>query len=335
MPKPLMVVIVVLLIAAAYLSTCWYLAWKLSAAERKHATRTPADLGFSNAERVFFETEDGLRLEGWLVPSAGERAIILVHGIYSHAWDGHAADLVGAYAKAGFDVFLFDLRGQGRSAGRLGLAWLEHRDIQGAVNMLLRRGFKPGSIGLHGTSYGAAAAVVATAQIPEIGALVADSAFADLRDVMLGETARQTSLPLAMVLPLGPGLRMMARLQFGLDLLTISPEKWIGVIERRPILLIHGDRDSVIPLEAARRLHAAAPAGTELWILTGRDHTEDMRLAPDYAEASPMREEFLDRVVRFLDHSLPPHEPDGAEVPHDTSGMRVPQDQAIGFREGT
>ena len=56
---------------------------------------------------------DRTRLAGWLIPSTGERAVILVHGIDSDAWAGAALDLARAYADAGFDVLLFDLRAHG------------------------------------------------------------------------------------------------------------------------------------------------------------------------------------------------------------------------------
>ena len=304
MRRPALALIGVLLIPVAYLGTSWYVLQVMVTAERELPRRTEAELGFPDAERLSFETEDQVLLEGWLVPSAGERVIVLVHGIYSHAWDWQAPEVVRAYRNAGFDVFVFDLRGQGRSGGTLGLAWLERQDIRAAVNLLMDRGFKAGRIGVHGTSYGAAVAVWATAEIPEVGALVADSAFADLRDVMLGEVSRQTGIPLPLTVPLGPGLRLMARNRYGFDLDDITPEKRIGAITQRPILLIHGEQDLTIPVEAAQRLHRAAPTGTELWILPGRRHTEGVWLMTNSRAESPLREVFLGRVTRFFDDSL-------------------------------
>ena len=300
-----MIFIGLLLISGAYMGMSWYILQAMVSAERKQPTQGTAELGFPDAERLSFETDDRVRLEGWLVPSTGERVIVLVHAFYSHAWDGQAPDLVSAYHNAGFDVLLFDLRGQGRSDGTLGLAWLERRDVRAAVNLLLDRGFKAGAIGVHGTSYGAAVTLSATAEIPEIGALVADSAWADVRDVMLGAIARQTGIPLRLTRLLAPGLRLMAQRRYALDLDDITPENRISTLAPLPILLIHGERDLIVPVNAAQRLHRAAPSGTELWILPGRQHTEGVRRAPDYKEESPLRAVFLQRVTRFFNDALP------------------------------
>ena len=54
---------------------------------------------------------------------------------------GHA-DIARAYVEAGFHVLVFDPRANGRSKGdHYGLGWLERRDVRGAVNLLLSRGF--------------------------------------------------------------------------------------------------------------------------------------------------------------------------------------------------
>ncbi len=251
-----------------------------------------------------FGASDGVRLAGWLVPSFGDRVIVLVHGIYSHAWDGQAPDVARAYHDAGFDVFLFDSRGQGRSGGTLGLGWLERQDLHAAVNLLLARGFKAGKIGFHGTSYGAATALLAAAEIPEVEAVVADSAFADVRDVMLGEVARRTGLSVRWTRLLAPGLGFIARWRFGMNPDQTSPEKAMVAISPRPVLLIHGEQDPIIPVESLQRLHSVAPTSATMWVLPGCQHTEGVRLAPDNINPSPLREAYLSKVTEFFQHYL-------------------------------
>ncbi len=67
--------------------------------------------------------------------------------------------------------------------------------MRAAVSELLPRGFAPGKIGIHGTSYGAAGTLLTVSEIREIGAVIADSSFADVRDVISGEMQRETELP--------------------------------------------------------------------------------------------------------------------------------------------
>jgi uncharacterized protein len=291
-------------LSGVYLAACWYVVRFMVSLDRKPAPLSPSQLGFPNAEELSFSASDGVRLAGWFVPSVAGRVIVLVHGIYSHAWDCQAPDVARAYHNAGFDVFLFDSRGQGRSGGTLGLGWLERQDLHGAVNLLLARGFKAGKIGFHGTSYGAATALLAAAEITEVGAVIADSAFADLRDAMLGEVARRTGLSVRSIRLLAPGLGLIAQRRYGVDFAEASPEKAIAAIAPRSILLIHGERDPIIPVESVVRLHRAAPTNATVWVLPGRQHTEGVRLAPDCVRESPLRAAFLLKVTEFFRQHL-------------------------------
>lgn len=298
------IVSVVAILSSMYLATCWYIVGTMVTLNPRPDTSMPSQLGFPEAKEVTFHTVDGVRLEGWFVPARGDRVIVLVHGIYSNAWDCQTPDVVRAYHDAGFNVFLFDSRGQGKSGGTLGLGWLERQDLRAVVNILLARGFKAGKIGIHGTSYGGATALLSAPQIPEIGAIVADSAFADVQDVMLGEIARRTGLAVRWTRPLLPGLRFVAWLRYGIDFGETPPEKVIATIAPRPVLLIHGEQDSIVPVESLKRLHRAAPKNTSVWLLPGREHTQGVRLVPECEKASPFREQFLSRVTEFFRRNL-------------------------------
>jgi hypothetical protein len=71
-----------------YLMACWLILAALITPERKRADHTPAALRFYDTQLLSFEsTEDQVPLRGWLVPAKGDRVIVLVHGIHSHAWE--------------------------------------------------------------------------------------------------------------------------------------------------------------------------------------------------------------------------------------------------------
>jgi dipeptidyl aminopeptidase/acylaminoacyl peptidase len=294
----------VVLILGLYLGACWWILGPTITPIRIEHLWTPAQLGFPKAKPLSFKSaDDQVVLRGWLIRSPGERAIILLHGINSHSWDGQAPDVVRAYLDAGFTVLLYDLRGHGDSGGDY-LGWKDRGDVRAAVNVLLGQKFRPGKIGIHGTSYGGAIAILAAADIPEIGAVVADSAFADMRDVIEAAVERETGLPPILVKLLGPCLRCLASKLYSLNFDEVFPEEAIASISPRPILLIHGEEDPIIPVEHAVRLKEAAGEGAKLWLLPGRQHTEGIRLAPDYLEYSPMREVFLRKVTQFFERSL-------------------------------
>ena len=289
-----------LLVVLLYLGICGYIATVMITPIRKLTDPVPAP-----AEAVQFESvEDRVPLSGWLLSSWGDRAIVLVHGINSNCWEGGHPDIAEAYVEAGFNVFVFDLRAQGLSGGdRLGLGWHERRDVRGAVDVLLARGFQPGRIGVHGTSYGAATAILSAAVIPEVGAVVADSSWANVQEVMQGEIERRTGFPFVFLFT--PGVAFTGSLLYDLDPSAIAPEHAVPDISPRPILFIHGGEDPITPVQHAQRLRAASKnPNDELWILPGLGHTEGVRMGPQQKTISPMREEYLAKVCAFFEGSL-------------------------------
>ena len=128
-------------------------------------------------------------------------------------------------------------------------------------------------MGALGWSMGGATALLAVAEEPAIRAVVADSAFADARDMIAQETARSTVFPEWMVPLFIPGMSAMSSILYDIDVGAIAPERASATLGY-PILVIHGDLDSRIPVEQSVRIHASSPAGSELWLVPGSDHTD-------------------------------------------------------------
>lgn len=188
------------LLLATYLVAGGIVVTNMVRPARMPLAETPSESGVGAVEPVSLQTEDNVTLQGYMLSSPGDRAILLIHGVYSHSWDGQNPDIARALLDAGFDVLLVDLRAQGRSGGdHLGLGWLERYDIAAAVGFLLSRGFEPGEIGIHATSYGASTCLLAAATIPavssSVSAFVLDTPFADASEVVEGEIRRPTGLP--------------------------------------------------------------------------------------------------------------------------------------------
>lgn len=259
-----------------------------------------------------FPSADGrINLTAWLISTRQEtdkdRAIVLLHGLGDHGWNSTNRELTRAYVNAGFTVLAMDLRGHGESGGQwLGLGWHDRGDVRAAVDLLLAQGFAPGRIGIHGTSYGAATALLAAAAIPEIGAVVADSAFADMRDVMDAEITDRTGLPAPIARLLRPGIAWTARLVFDLNFGEIPPLLAVDDIAPRPIFFIHGTADTRIPVTHSQALFDADlnPAN-ELWLLPGMGHTEGVWMEEGDDVPSPFQAEFLARVTEFFEQNLP------------------------------
>lgn len=300
--KMLVLALILLLVfGICYFSVCGSLVYVMLKPQRK-SPPPPWEIGFPDAEEVSFQSQDRITLRGYFVPSSGDRAIVFVHGAHSHCWDVHAADIARKLSAAGFGVLVFDLRAHGRSEGEtLGLGSLERYDVAAAVKFLhSERGFQPGRIGIHGTSYGAATTLLAIPHITGVGAVVSDSAFANAVEVLRAEVQRRTHLPSACISVLTPGARLMGRLVLSLPF-DDAPERAVREIKRTPLLLIHGEEDPLVPVEHAKRLKQAAPTA-ELWLLTDCGHAEGVRLAN--GATSSTRDAYLNRVTQFFEHHL-------------------------------
>lgn len=228
---------------------------------------TPFEVGIEDAEDVSFQADDGTRLAGWwLDRPASERVVIVCHG---HR--GTKAEMLGigpGLWRAGNSVLLFDFRGNGDSGdGPQSLAHYEQRDLAAAVELVTRR--RPDAeICVVGFSMGAATSILVAAVDTRITKVVADSSFADMRGVIESAVGGWRLPPVPLV-----GLADRAtQLAYGYRFADVQPIDVVAAISPRPLLLVHGTEDSVIPVEHAHRLADAAGPGSRLVIVDGVDH---------------------------------------------------------------
>jgi fermentation-respiration switch protein FrsA (DUF1100 family) len=242
---------------------------------------TPASLGVSY-EDVVLVTVDGVQLQAWYTPSQNGAVILVGHG-----YKGRRAIVTHEmFARYGYGVLTWDFRAHGASGGELStMGYNESLDVQAALDYALAQP-RVQSVGAHGSSMGAVASIYAAAQRPEIMAVVADSAYYNLQ-AQLDKT-----LDIAVLRPL---VRLFAEWETELDMDLPSPADRIGEISPRPILIIQGNADSIIPVESAERLYKAAGEPRFLWVEDGVDHVEMRKIFP---------EEYEQRVIEFFDQYL-------------------------------
>lgn len=135
-------------------------------------------------------------------------------------------------------------------------------------------------------------AILAAAQDRRIEALVLDSPFATMSDVVAA-SYRRFRLPSEPILPVAD---LVNRLRYGYEFAAVRPIDALEALAPRPILLLHGTADRIIPYAHALGLAAAAHPGTlELVTFDGVDH------CGGYFEDRPA---YIDRVAAFLDGAL-------------------------------
>ena len=215
----------------------------------------PGALGLE-ATDVLIETEDGEQLHAWWFPAnAGSRGhVLLCHGNAGNIGDRllHARLLTGV----GFDVLSFDYRGYGRSTGSPDEEGT-YRDARAARSALLGLdGVAPDRIFYLGESLGGAVALALAREAPPRG-LVLASTFTSVREM---GRVHYPIVPSALVPDAYPSLDRIRGL-------------------RCPLLLMHGDRDDIVPVDQGRTLFEAAPEPKRLHVFHGVGHNDVLTLA--------------------------------------------------------
>jgi uncharacterized protein len=195
---------------------------------------------------VSLVTEDALELRAaWRAPEPGFPVAVMFHGNADNWYGGYA--VTRGLAQRGYGVLLPAYRGYSGNPGRPSEEGL-YRDGRAALAWLSERGHGREETILVGQSIGAGVAVE-MARDTEPAALVLLSPFTSLPDAA------------AERMPLVPARHLVLDRYDNLGK--------IGRIEA-PILIVHGDRDSLIPLAHSQRL--ARAAGTEVEVIEGYGH---------------------------------------------------------------
>jgi dipeptidyl aminopeptidase/acylaminoacyl peptidase len=224
-------------------------------------THPPPQL--AGVESVWFESADGTRLHGWFIPAAGSALVQRIPTIlHVHGNAGNIESHVGFteyLPAAGFNLFVFDYRGYGQSEGRARRREPLIADSEAALDAVLARNdVNPDRVGLYAQSLGGAIGLNLMARRPELRAAVVESGFASWREMAASAVGGD---------PPGPVSRFLAGL---LIRDTCRPADAIARIDR-PVLLIHGTADTVVPVSQSRRLAAAGPTA-ELVEIPGGEH---------------------------------------------------------------
>jgi hypothetical protein len=213
----------------------------------------PGAVGLTLVEPVSIPGEDGGTLRGWYLPSPARPASFTVIVFNGNAGNrAYRARLGSALRRLGCSVLLFDYRGFGGNAGtptQQGLA-ADARAVR--AYLLARPDVHAGGLVYFGESLGAAVATaLATEHAP--AALILRSPFTSMVEV------GRFHYP---VLP----VRWLLRDRFA------SIDSIAAV--RSPLLIIAGDRDSIVPLEQSRRLYDTAVTRKEMLVVQGADHND-------------------------------------------------------------
>jgi len=261
-------------------------------------------------QEVEFKSSDGIDLKGWYVPARPPEGGDAARGtiVYCHGHNRTRVEMLPEAVFAhglGYNGLLFDLRHQGASGGNVtSVGYWERLDAEAAVRYALEEKKAARPVILWGVSMGAAAALLAAAESPQVDAVISDSTLLNFKDVVLhhyylfrGFIRKQwwwfpplPAFPIAYEVLYGAAHRA----HFQVD--DFDVQKAVKRIGPRPILFIAVEGDPRMPPSIAQTLYADSESPLkQLVVLPGSRHGEGFKLANQpYEEAV---RQFLSRVA--------------------------------------
>jgi pimeloyl-ACP methyl ester carboxylesterase len=239
---------------------------------------------------------DGAILRAWTIrpSSPNGDAGSLLHGLGDNriGMTGYAQ----LFLADGFTVLLPDARAHGTSGGPLATyGLLERNDVHQWLDFLQAEDH-PRCIFGFAESMGAAQLLQSLDTHPHFCAVAAESPFSTFREIAYDRMGQPFHLGpwvgRTILRPLVEIAFLRARLKYGLDMQQISPEDSVAATSI-PVLLIHGELDSNIPVRHSRAIHTRAPKA-ELWEVPNAGHCGAISTAP---------EEFEKRLLIFFSRS--------------------------------
>ncbi|MGQ9540302.1 MAG: alpha/beta hydrolase [Armatimonadota bacterium] len=279
-------------IAAGALLVFWWILLAVASVRPPRAPLflTPFDLQIPY-DPVVFPSRDGIPLSGWWLSHPQARGVaVLCHGYLANRCEVLGVGL--ELYRMGFSCLLFDFRGHGESGGRVTTVGAkEVNDALGAVDFAAQFGLP---ILLFGSSMGGAVAIMTAARDKRVGAVITDSAYARLSQAV--DTWWEAGFG-KLIGKLCRPVKYLALLFTRTSLSDAEPVREIARIAPRPILLIHGDRDHLVPLQHAYALYQSAGKPRILWIANGSGH---VRARVDQPE------NYYEQITQFIDRWLEP-----------------------------
>jgi uncharacterized protein len=235
-------------------------------------------------EDVALRTSDGLRLDGWYVPSRNRAAVLVFPG-RSGGKQHHARNLI----RHGYGVLLLDNRGTGDSEGDPNaFGWDDEKDVDAALTFLARRpDVDAARIGGLGLSVGGEMLLETAAHNDRLRAIVSEGAG--------GRTYKEDLAMPGAATWIGAPYFVMASVSTAVFSNAMPPEslkELVKDIPPRPVFLIHAKGEN---LNGVYYRSAGEPANWEIWKVPGAKHIGGIDTRP---------EEYERRVTAFFDRAL-------------------------------
>jgi hypothetical protein len=210
----------------------------------------PVEAGLAGVEERILKTPDGARVVAWYGKAKpGQPTILYFHGNAGSL--ANRAPRIERFMGEGWGVYMMTYRGYGGGTGKPTEA-NNVADARLALGALVHEGVEPSSIILYGESLGTGIAVRLAAE-RQVAGVVLDAPYTSLVDVAAG------------VYPFLPVRLALAD--------RYESSKYIKQVHA-PLLILHGERDEVIPVAMGRELFRLANEPKRLAVFPNGGHSD-------------------------------------------------------------
>lgn len=250
----------------------------------------------SNFETVSITSMDGLKLKGYYLEAnePTNQTVIIAHG-----YAGKAKNMA-AYAKyyhetLNYNVLMPDARGHGASEGDyIGFGWPERKDYLQWIDYIIDRNGEDSNIALHGVSMGASTVLMTSGEelTNQVKAIIADCGYTSAKDVLSYQLKRMYHLP---SFPIIQTTSLLTKIRAGYSFGEASAIEQVKKTNL-PILYIHGEADTFVPVEMVHELYEATPSEKDLYSVPKAEHGNAYDINPALYE---------EKVSSFLTNYMP------------------------------
>ncbi|MCI1290110.1 MAG: alpha/beta hydrolase [Lactobacillus sp.] len=178
------------------------------------------------------------------------------------------------FAQAGYNVLLVDSSGQGKSGGQVSFGYQEKRDLQAWAKLVARRAGSNNQTVVLGVSMRAATALQATSlKLPQVKAIVADSAYTSFAAELKYQAAKTLNLPIYAQNFIISAANQASVRQDGFSLNQTDARPALRK-NKLPILFIHGLADTFVPASMSRANYHADHGAKQLWLVPEAEHIQ-------------------------------------------------------------
>ncbi|KRN75335.1 hypothetical protein IV73_GL000498 [Weissella kandleri] len=243
------------------------------------------------------QANDGVKLKGDYVPAeqATTKTALVIHGF---GVDHQAmAPYAAMFHQQGYNVLLIDNRAAGRSGGKyIGYGYLEAKDAKKWTQMIVEKQGADAQIVVMGASLGGATTMMLSGMNPpaQVKAYVEDAGYHSIYDELIYQANEMYHIPAWLANPLVHIVSGYSRLYAGYSFKQGNVQQYL-VKNHRPMLFIHGEKDSFVPTKYIKQNYRAQAGPKQMVIVPKAEHTKSYAVE---------KEAYVERMMNFLNQYL-------------------------------